>query len=225
MKISRHKTQLIRVGTVAVGGRSPVSVQTMTKTDTCDVPATVRQIQEVADLGCDIVRLAVPDAQAAKALADLSRTTAGAARGRAVPAANLHLTLVFLGEVEAARVASLHRAAGKVGARAFTLTLDQVGSFARAGVAWAGCARVPQPLLDLQSTLERELEGEGFAREARQFSPHLTLARRIADAVPPVSWRATAFALVQSGGNRGGYATLAQWPLADDEEGTAPVAR
>ena len=171
-----------------------------------------------------------PDAQAARALAELSRKTAGAARGRAVPAANLHLTLVFLGEVEAARIASLHRAAGKVGARAFNLTLDQVGSFARAGVAWAGCARVPQPLLDLQSTLERELEAEGFASEARRFSPHLTLARRIAAAVPlapvtPVSWRATAFALVQSGGNRGGYATLAQWPLADEEEGTAPVAR
>jgi 2'-5' RNA ligase len=171
-----------------------------------------------------------PDAQAAKALAELSRTIAGAVRGRAVPAGNLHLTLVFLGEVEAARIASVHRAAAKVESRAFTLTLDQVGSFARAGVAWAGCARAPQPLLDLQSTLERQLEAEGFAREARRFSPHLTLARRIGEAVPlaavtPVSWRASAIALVESGGNRGGYATLAQWSLADEEGGKAPVAR
>jgi (E)-4-hydroxy-3-methylbut-2-enyl-diphosphate synthase len=60
---------------MAVGGGAPVSVQTMTKTDTRDVAATLAQIREVEALGCDIVRLAVPDEEAAKALAGIRRGT------------------------------------------------------------------------------------------------------------------------------------------------------
>lgn len=71
MRTTRHKTRCIHVGDIVIGGKSPVSVQTMTKTDTRDVSATVRQILEIEDLGCDIVRLAVPDAAAAKALAKI----------------------------------------------------------------------------------------------------------------------------------------------------------
>lgn len=66
--IKRRRTRLIHVGSVAVGGNAPISVQTMTKTDTRDVPATVAQIREVRSMGCDIVRLAVPDEAAARAL-------------------------------------------------------------------------------------------------------------------------------------------------------------
>jgi (E)-4-hydroxy-3-methylbut-2-enyl-diphosphate synthase len=66
-------TRQIHVGRVAIGGGAPVSVQTMTKTDTRDVGATVAQISEVAAQGCDIVRLAVPDEVAARALAEIRR--------------------------------------------------------------------------------------------------------------------------------------------------------
>jgi len=69
----RRPTRAIRVGNVPVGGDAPVSVQTMTKTDTRDVAATVAQIEEVTSLGCDIVRLAVVDAEAAKALGEIRR--------------------------------------------------------------------------------------------------------------------------------------------------------
>ncbi len=72
----RRSTRRIQIGTVPVGGGAPVSVQTMTKTDTRDVAATVSQIQEVATLGCDIVRLAVPDLAAARALAEIRREAA-----------------------------------------------------------------------------------------------------------------------------------------------------
>ena len=66
--ISREKTRLIFVGNVPVGGGSPVSVQSMTKTDTRNVAATVSQIKSLEAEGCDIIRLAVPDIEAAKAL-------------------------------------------------------------------------------------------------------------------------------------------------------------
>ena len=64
------------MGNVAVGGASRISVQTMTKTDTTDVSATVAQIQEGAAVGCDIVRIAVADENAAKALAEIVKESA-----------------------------------------------------------------------------------------------------------------------------------------------------
>ncbi len=64
-------TRIVHVGPVAVGGGNPVSVQTMTKTDTRDINATVSQIREIAAAGCDIVRLAIPDDTAAEALAKI----------------------------------------------------------------------------------------------------------------------------------------------------------
>jgi (E)-4-hydroxy-3-methylbut-2-enyl-diphosphate synthase len=73
LTIQRRPTRQIHIGTVAVGGGAPVSVQTMTKTDTRDVKATVEQILDLESLGCDIVRLAIIDEEAAKALADIKR--------------------------------------------------------------------------------------------------------------------------------------------------------
>ncbi|MPZ50769.1 MAG: flavodoxin-dependent (E)-4-hydroxy-3-methylbut-2-enyl-diphosphate synthase [Dehalococcoidia bacterium] len=64
-----------RVGYVKVGGNAPVLVQSMTCTDTSDVAATVRQIHELADLGCELVRVAVPDKEAAAALPEIIRQT------------------------------------------------------------------------------------------------------------------------------------------------------
>ncbi|MDP6631432.1 MAG: flavodoxin-dependent (E)-4-hydroxy-3-methylbut-2-enyl-diphosphate synthase [Kiritimatiellia bacterium] len=73
--MKRRPTRQIHVGSVPVGGDAPVSVQTMTKTDTRDVDATVEQINEVATLGCDIVRLAVIDEAAASALGEIKKQT------------------------------------------------------------------------------------------------------------------------------------------------------
>ncbi|MGZ8474326.1 MAG: flavodoxin-dependent (E)-4-hydroxy-3-methylbut-2-enyl-diphosphate synthase, partial [Candidatus Deferrimicrobiaceae bacterium] len=64
---TRRKTRRIRVGGVPVGGGSPVSVQSMTNTDTRDVRATLAQIRSLAREGCEIARVAVPDAKAAAA--------------------------------------------------------------------------------------------------------------------------------------------------------------
>ena len=69
----RRVTKPVYVGDVKVGGDAPISVQSMTKTDTRDVAATVRQIREVEDAGGEIIRCAVPDMEAAKALADIKK--------------------------------------------------------------------------------------------------------------------------------------------------------
>jgi len=59
--MKRHTTKSISIGNVRVGGDAPVSVQSMTKTDTRDVSATVDQIRLLEDAGCEIIRVAVPD--------------------------------------------------------------------------------------------------------------------------------------------------------------------
>ena len=64
----RRISKPIQIGKVTVGGGAPIVVQSMTKTDTADVMSTVRQIKELEDCGCELVRVAVPDAEAAKAI-------------------------------------------------------------------------------------------------------------------------------------------------------------
>lgn len=66
--IKRKNTRQIYVGNAVVGGGAPISVQSMTKTDTRDVDATVKQIKSLISVGCEIVRLAVPDIEAAKSI-------------------------------------------------------------------------------------------------------------------------------------------------------------
>ncbi|MBI5639890.1 MAG: flavodoxin-dependent (E)-4-hydroxy-3-methylbut-2-enyl-diphosphate synthase [Nitrospirae bacterium] len=70
----RKKTRTVRVGNMPVGGGNPVSVQSMSKTDTRDVKATAKQIRELAKAGCEIIRIAVPDSEAAKALGPIKRS-------------------------------------------------------------------------------------------------------------------------------------------------------
>ena len=71
--IKRKKTRPVYVGDVQVGGDAPIAVQSMTCTDTRDVKATVDQIKRLEDAGCEIIRVAVPDREAADALADIRK--------------------------------------------------------------------------------------------------------------------------------------------------------
>ena len=71
--IYRRESRQIMVGDVPVGGGAPISVQTMTNTDTRDVAATVMQVQAAAEVGADIVRVSVPDEDSAKALKEIVR--------------------------------------------------------------------------------------------------------------------------------------------------------
>ena len=66
--MTRRKTRPVRVGSVVIGGDAPVSVQSMTKTPTEDVDATLAQVRELADLGCEIIRVAVPNMRTIEAL-------------------------------------------------------------------------------------------------------------------------------------------------------------
>lgn len=72
-KITRRKTRQIKVGNIAVGGDAPISVQSMTNTETTDVAATVAQIQRIQAAGADIVRVSVPTMEAADAFGEIRK--------------------------------------------------------------------------------------------------------------------------------------------------------
>ncbi|MHB9131364.1 MAG: flavodoxin-dependent (E)-4-hydroxy-3-methylbut-2-enyl-diphosphate synthase [Armatimonadota bacterium] len=71
--LPRHQASAIRVGSLTIGGGAPISVQSMTKTPTADVAATVAQIHALEEAGCDLIRVAVPDTRAAEALGEIKR--------------------------------------------------------------------------------------------------------------------------------------------------------
>ena len=95
---------------------------------------------------------------------------------------SLHVTLKFLGEVEAARVESLSRSAGAAveGFATFELSIEGTGTFPPHGAArvlWLGVKDASGQLARLQGRLEKACLAAGFPREPRAFKPHLTLAR------------------------------------------------
>ena len=95
---------------------------------------------------------------------------------------NLHLTLKFLGNVDADRVGKVSAAASRAvkSIQPFPVSISQTGSFPKNGnprVLWIGIQDPTGGLSELQARLERECDVEGFSREDRPFHPHLTIAR------------------------------------------------
>ena len=109
IKAIRRRTRKVWVGTIPVGGDAPISVQTMTKTKTSDIDGTVRQIDEAAEAGCDIVRITVNDKEAADAMADLVR------RSSLPIVADIHFNHVFALAAIKAGVAKVRINPGNIG--------------------------------------------------------------------------------------------------------------
>ena len=159
---------------------------------------------------------AVWPGNAAPALAHLGADVALVSEGRPVPSGKIHLTLVFLGDVQPALLADARAAGRGIAFQPFAFMLDRVGSFRAARVAWAGAALTPEPLAALQSALAARLRCARFPLEARPFAPHATLARRIRRPVPPaaidpIAWRVDAFTLVRSETGNGRYEVLEEY--------------
>ncbi len=107
----RRPTRRVMVGSVPVGGGAPISVQTMTKTKTADVPGTVAQIIQAAEAGCDIVRVTVNDKDAAEAIRSI------VARSPIPVVADIHFNHVFALKAIEANVAKVRLNPGNIGSR------------------------------------------------------------------------------------------------------------
>ncbi len=144
--------------------------------------------------------------------------------------ANLHITLAFLGDVDAGRLGEAQAAADAVGAEGFELSLDTLEHWRKPKILCLTPTVTPAPLTQLARDLAARLTEAGFDLDQRPYRPHLTLARKAAylpaDAslTKPIPWKASEFVLVESRQDSRGsfYGILKTWPLRGSP-GQAPT--
>lgn len=161
-----------------------------------------------------------PQATVRAALAQWSCAMSGELGGRITREDSIHLTLLFLGDVEVDRLPRVCAIGDGASADAFMLKLEIAGCWQHNGIGWAAPAEVPEPLAQLAQRLATLAREAGFEPDPRPYTAHVTLLRK-ARCRPlrwkpaPVEWRVDRFVLVRSTLNRNGaiYEELAGWPL------------
>jgi 2'-5' RNA ligase len=152
-------------------------------------------------MSCRLFLALWPDDAARHALLGLQ---AGLIGGRPVPAANLHLTLAFLGQQPANMVSLLRRLSQRWSNFDCLLRFDRLGYFRRPRIAWVGMRDIPEPLVTLHRSVQVALAEEGVSQSGAHdgFVPHVTLLR---DAEPlsqrdiaPLMWHARGVVLAES---------------------------
>ncbi|MEO3989973.1 RNA 2',3'-cyclic phosphodiesterase [Pseudocitrobacter cyperus] len=104
--------------------------------------------------------------------------------GRPVAAANMHITLAFLGEISAEKQTALAAMAGRIRQPGFTLHLDDAGQWLRSHVVWLGTRQPPRGVIQLADMLRSQAARSGCYQSPQPFHPHLTLLRNTTRAVP-----------------------------------------
>ena len=160
-----------------------------------------------------------PAPEVQRALGDIARQAQDECGGRAVPAHNIHLTLLFIGDTTRDRLAILESLGAATTTPAFRLRLDRLDYWRHNRILWAGVQECPEALLILVRRLQRAAAPAGFRVDERPYVPHVTL-RREARRAPTntrilVDWPVTDLALVESVQRERGrvYEVLRRWPL------------
>ncbi|HEY8887001.1 MAG TPA: RNA 2',3'-cyclic phosphodiesterase [Gallionella sp.] len=162
-----------------------------------------------------------PDAAGRGQLASWQKPLQHLCGGRAMLGETLHNTLVFIGDVEQAKLEALQLAAQEVKGETFELCFDMARYWGHNHIAYAAPGEMPQQLAQLVSVLEQRLMTHRFKFDQREYKPHVTLLRNAQwtdaplPAMQPVRWQIKDFALVQSEQKDGlaSYRLLARFPL------------
>ena len=159
-----------------------------------------------------------PDATTRQAITRATRRAVRASGGKPTPAANLHVTLAFLGPVAAEDLVRVE-AVEPPACEPFEPVLDRLGHWDRARVLWLGPSEAPVALRSLERDLWDRLVALGFERERKPYLPHVTLARKARSDdgdIEPVVWRVDGIALVESqtGPRHSRYTVTRSWPFA-----------
>jgi len=140
---------------------------------------------------------------------------------RPVQPQNVHVTLVFLGNVDAASELLVKHSVTGISAKPFTWTFDRLSYWSRPKVLCLTCSQLPDEVEKLVTALNREVASCGLQTDTRPYKPHITLARH-AKYLPdinlePIVWRAESFCLVESCSEPGGvsYKVRQQWPFIE----------
>jgi len=166
-----------------------------------------------------------PDPAVAQALDSLAAAAHAVCGGRRMRRDTLHLTLAFLGDVDAAQFdvarAVADEVSHKVGAGGTALRIDRLACWKHNHIVWAGCDSVPDAVAELAEQLGTGLRQRGFKLDRRPFAAHVTLLRNAqcgGDLPVPAAfdWPVREFVLVQSrlGPDGARYEIVGRWPLA-----------
>lgn len=160
-----------------------------------------------------------PQSELQGKLAAWAKQVAG--RGRTMRRENLHLTLAFLGDTDAALVPGLIALAADIRFATIRLPLDRVGYWKHNRIIWCGASEEPQALTALVADLRARLTAAGVRYDPKPFVSHVTLVRNAASlpeapAWMPLVWEARDFALVASTrvDGRVTYAVMQRFPAA-----------
>lgn len=133
---------------------------------------------------------------------------------------NVHVTLVFLGNVDAASELLIKYSVAGISAKPFILTFDSLSYWSRPRVLCLSCSQLVDEVENLVVALNMEVASCGLQTDTRPYKPHITLARH-AKYLPdikfePIVWRAESFCLVESCSEPDGvnYKVIQQWPFA-----------
>lgn len=161
-----------------------------------------------------------PTPQQQAAWAEVARAVLPSGSGRPLPAQNLHLTLVYLGQVDSATRQALEARVDAIHVQPFELRLERFGHWRRPQVLWWGPRETPAPLQALVAALRRAAGDCGLEVEGRPYQAHMTLGRKVRRApgrpqAAPQTWPVQDFALVRSNLLPAGahYEILRRWPL------------
>ncbi len=142
--------------------------------------------------------------------------------GRAVPVDNLHITLVFLGQVEMPVTDCIVAAGDAVRCPPFRLELGRLDYWSRPRILWLGPRHTPPQLFTLVGGLRQHLQPCGIPLDPRPYQAHMTVMRKVGRApavgeTPPLAWDVTDFSLMESvSGARGvRYHALHSWALRE----------
>jgi 2'-5' RNA ligase len=174
-------------------------------------------------VSADIARLFFalwPAPEVQRALGDVAVRAQRECGGRAVPSGNIHLTLVFLGDLPRDRVTALETLASSVRGRRFEWSVDRLEYWRHNRILWAGSDACPEALQALVEQVQGALAGAGYRFDRRPYVPHVTLLRDARGApedsrCPAVAWSVEDFALVESEPRERGrvYQVLRSWPV------------
>lgn len=144
-------------------------------------------------------------------------TTCG---GRIIKTHHIHLTLIFLGNINTDRIDTLLETMKRISVKKFELELNKISYWKHNQIVFAGAVHYPDELFVLVESLKNSLTEAGFLFDNRDYKPHVTLIKKAShlandQLIKPILWHINKWHLVQSKPGQKGvdYISLAHWPL------------
>ena len=166
-----------------------------------------------------------PDSPTRMQIAAAAQSIVWAGSVRLVPPENYHLTIAFVGEIGAERLPLLRRIGADLRAASCTIEFDRTEYWPKPAVVVAAAREIPAALEHCWRALHQDLGRHEFQLDPKRLRPHVTLARKVAQAPVPTpitkfAWRASECCLMRSsgGGAQPVYTVVDTWPLLDDGE-------